>query len=82
MPQSIGPAHLYRGSVSANEGINQQTGRQIKETVDPTQKGDQENSHDGGKWKPRHDGCTTGTEDRSSDRLRHSKRQSPTGMRK
>lgn len=33
---------------------------EIKDTVDLTQKRDQENSHNDGKWKPADDGYPTG----------------------
>lgn len=48
--QSLGLAYSYRGSMSANEGINKERRKQeIKDTVDLTQKRDQENSHNDGK---------------------------------
>lgn len=48
--QSVGLDYSYRGSMSANEGINKERRKQeIKETVDLTQKRDQENSYNDGK---------------------------------
>lgn len=69
--------------MSANKGINWERGRQeIKETVAPTQKRHQENSHKDGKWKPAGDSYTAGVEFKQFSGMQRSKRLFPTRMKK